>query len=141
MRCPLRIGEKPFADAVERADAFRQDAETEFFDFEVVDGIVLVVFLGLDHPVPLPRVVSDGVGIAKLALAGFRFACGRENQKRWRDRVRFTAGGCEGSGIRRRSRRKMGVLGAGPGRNGPGRWLPPAAHTRSARLVMASKPA
>jgi hypothetical protein len=46
-------------------------AETVFFDFEMEDGVVFVVFFGLDHAEPDPGVVANGVGVAKLAFAGF----------------------------------------------------------------------
>ena len=56
---PFGVGEKAVADAVELPDAFGHRAESAFHHVEVKDRVVVVVFLGLDHPEPFPSVVPD----------------------------------------------------------------------------------
>ena len=66
---PRRIREQAVADPVERLYGFWHGREAVFLDFEMEDGVVVVVLLRLDHAQPLPRVVADRVGIAQYALA------------------------------------------------------------------------
>lgn len=66
---PFGVGEQAVTDAVELADAFGHGAETVFLHLQVIDGVIVVVLLGLGHAQPFPGVVADRYGVAQFALA------------------------------------------------------------------------